>query len=82
MCSFTETLTAQDGDFADPSYAWTGYTLTPQTVTIGDNTTATIGLTNNYTRQSRAPCASSRTSSAPVTPVAPIGAFHRRLRLR
>ncbi|MEP6560884.1 MAG: DUF5979 domain-containing protein, partial [Nakamurella sp.] len=50
VCAFTETLGAQDGDFSDPSYAWSGYTLSPQTVTIGDNTTATSVLTNTYTR--------------------------------
>ena len=24
VCSFTETLAVQDGDFSDPSYVWTG----------------------------------------------------------
>ena len=51
VCTFTETLTAQPGDFADPSYVWRGATVTPTTVTIGASTTVTLGVTNTYTRQ-------------------------------
>lgn len=50
LCTFTETLTAQDGDFGDPSYAWSGSTVTPTSVTIGDNTTGTLTVTNTYVR--------------------------------
>ena len=51
MCSFTETLTQQDGDFSDPSYAWTGSAAAPASVTIGDNTTAAVTITNSYARE-------------------------------
>ena len=51
VCTFTETLTAQPGDFADPSYVWAGATIDPPTVTIGDNTTAEVTMTNTYTRE-------------------------------
>ncbi|WP_420122595.1 DUF5979 domain-containing protein, partial [Nakamurella sp.] len=50
VCTFTETLTAQDGDFGDPSYAWSGDTVDPTAVTIGDNTTAGLTITNTYVR--------------------------------
>ena len=52
VCSFTETLAVQDGDFSDPSYVWvTPPTIAPTSVTIGDGTTATARITNTYTRQ-------------------------------
>ena len=51
VCTFTETLATQPGDFADPSYVWTGSAVSPTTVTIGDSTTATATITNTYTRQ-------------------------------
>ena len=51
VCSFTETLTDNAGDFSDPSYVWTGFTVSPTTVTIGDGTTATVTLTNTYVRE-------------------------------
>ena len=50
-CTFTETLVAQPGDFADPSYVWSGSTVTPASVTIGADTTVTVGVTNTYTRR-------------------------------
>ncbi|MET0863419.1 MAG: DUF5979 domain-containing protein, partial [Nakamurella sp.] len=50
VCTFDENLTAQEGDFADPSYSWSGRTFSPASITIGDNTTATVELTNTYTR--------------------------------
>ena len=51
VCSFSETLTTQPGDFADPSYAWTGSAIAPTSVTIGDGTTASITVTNTYARE-------------------------------
>ena len=51
VCSFTETLTQQDGDFSDPSYAWTGSAAAPTIVTIGDNSTAAVTITNSYARE-------------------------------
>src|SRR5664279_3697900 len=51
VCSFTETLTQQHGDFSDPSYAWTGSAAAPTSVTIGDNTTAAVTITNSYARE-------------------------------
>ena len=51
VCTFTETLTTQPGDFADPSYVWTGSAVNPTSVTIGDSTTATATITNTFTRQ-------------------------------
>ncbi len=50
VCTFSETLTAQAGDFGDPSYAWSGYTVTPTSVTIGDGATAQVGIINTYER--------------------------------
>ncbi|HEY5114430.1 MAG TPA: DUF5979 domain-containing protein, partial [Nakamurella sp.] len=51
VCAFTETLTQQDGDFSDPSYAWTGSAVAPASVTIGNNTTAAVTITNSYARE-------------------------------
>ena len=51
VCSFTETLTTQPGDFIDPSYVWAGSSLSPASVTIGDGTTVGVTPTNTYTRQ-------------------------------
>jgi uncharacterized repeat protein (TIGR01451 family) len=48
VCSFTETLTEQPGDFIDPSYTWSGSAFSPATVTIGADTTASVTLTNAY----------------------------------
>ena len=40
VCTFAETLTTQPGDFADPSYVWSGVgTFAPPTVTIGQDAT-------------------------------------------
>lgn len=52
VCTFTETLATQPGDFAgnDPSYSWTGSAFSPTSVTIGDGTVATVTVTNSYTR--------------------------------
>ena len=43
--------TEQPGDFVDPSYAWSGSTLSPTTVTIAADTTSTVTLTNTYIRE-------------------------------
>ena len=51
VCTFTETLTTQPGDFADPSYVWTGSAVNPTSVTIANSTTATATITNTFTRQ-------------------------------
>ena len=51
VCTLTETLTNNAGDFSDPSYVWTGFTVSPTTVTIGDGTTANVTMTNTYIRQ-------------------------------
>ncbi len=51
VCTFTETLATQPGDFADPSYVWTGSAVSPTTVTVADSTTATATITNTFTRQ-------------------------------
>ena len=51
VCTFTETLTTQPGDFADPSYVWTGSAVSPTSVTIANSTTATATITNTFTRQ-------------------------------
>ena len=48
VCSFTETQTAQGGDFADASFAWDGYTFAPATVTVGNNTTVSSVVTNFF----------------------------------
>ncbi|MDY0908519.1 DUF5979 domain-containing protein [Microbacterium sp. CFBP9034] len=45
-----ETLATEAGDFADPSYAWQGYTVAPATATIAANATATLGVTNTFIR--------------------------------
>lgn len=50
VCTFSETLTAQDGDFGDPSYAWSGSTVDPTSVIIGDTTTTGLTVTNSYVR--------------------------------
>ncbi len=50
-CTLTETLTAEPGDFIDPSYAWTTPTIAPATFTIGAGTTATATITNNFVRR-------------------------------
>ncbi|MGB8382602.1 MAG: DUF5979 domain-containing protein, partial [Dermatophilaceae bacterium] len=51
VCTFAEALTVQPGDFADPSFVWDSATIAPQTVTIGDNTTVEVTLTNTYKRE-------------------------------
>lgn len=52
VCSITESLTAQAGDFADPSYVWVNPpAISPSTVTVGANTTSAVTVTNTYTRQ-------------------------------
>jgi uncharacterized repeat protein (TIGR01451 family) len=51
VCTFTEALTTQPGDFSDASYAWTGSSFSPASVTIGDNTTAAVTVTNTYVRE-------------------------------
>lgn len=51
VCTFTEALTTQVGDFSDPSYVWSGSVLNPTSVTIGVNTTAAVTLTNTYKRE-------------------------------
>ena len=52
VCTFAETLTTQPGDFADPSYVWSGAgAFAPPTVTIGQEATATVTLTNTYVRE-------------------------------
>ncbi len=52
VCTFTETLTNQPGDFADPSYVWSGAgVFAPPTVTIGQEATSTVTLTNTYVRE-------------------------------
>lgn len=52
VCTLGETLTQQPGDFGDPSYAWVQPpTVAPASVTIGDNTTAAVTITNTYTRE-------------------------------
>ena len=51
VCTFTEDQSAKDGDFADPSYVWAGYTVSPTSVTIGANATADVTITNRYNRE-------------------------------
>ena len=51
VCTFAETLTNNEGDFSDPSYVWSGFSVTPSTVTIGDGTTGSVTLTNTYIRE-------------------------------
>ncbi|GAA1980150.1 DUF5979 domain-containing protein [Microbacterium pumilum] len=51
VCSFSETLTTQPDDFADPSYAWTGSAIAPTSVTIGDGASTSITVTNTYARE-------------------------------
>ena len=51
VCTLSETLTRQPTDFSDPSYVWTTATIAPTSITIGDSTTATATITNNFTRQ-------------------------------
>ncbi len=51
VCTFTESLTAQTGDFADASYVWGTPTVSPESITVGVATTASVTLTNPYTRQ-------------------------------
>ena len=46
-----ETLTSNEGDFSDPSYVWTGFSVTPTTVTIGDGTTANGDADQTYVRE-------------------------------
>ncbi|TDT30873.1 DUF5979 domain-containing protein [Naumannella halotolerans] len=49
-CSFTETQQTLPGDFADASYEWDGYTVSPPTVTVGANGTAAATITNYFVR--------------------------------
>jgi hypothetical protein len=51
VCSFTETLNVEDGDFVDPSLVWDTSSFLPQTVTIGDNTTVETTVTNTYKQE-------------------------------
>ena len=51
VCSFTETQTAQAGDFLDASYAWDGYAFSPTTVTVGNNTTVSTTVTNYFVQR-------------------------------
>ncbi|MFZ1286350.1 MAG: DUF5979 domain-containing protein, partial [Candidatus Phosphoribacter sp.] len=51
VCSFSETLTAAVGDFADPSYVWGGVTFSPSSVTIGERSTVEVTVTNTYLRE-------------------------------
>lgn len=50
VCTFTEDLTAQDGDFADASFSWTGHTFEPASVTIPADGVASTTVTNTFTR--------------------------------
>lgn len=50
VCSFTENLAAQAGDFADGSYRWSTHAFSPVTVTIGVGGTASTTVTNNHVR--------------------------------
>lgn len=45
-----ETLSPASGDFADASYRWDGYSVAPATVTVPVGGTATLGVTNRFTR--------------------------------
>ncbi|MEU1970280.1 DUF5979 domain-containing protein [Microbacterium sp. NPDC019599] len=51
VCTFSETLTTQPGDFSDPSYAWTGSSIAPASVTIGVDANAAVTVTNTYARE-------------------------------
>ena len=51
VCTFAETPpTTQPGDFSDPSYAWTGTSVTPPVV-IAKDQTSSITITNTYARE-------------------------------
>jgi uncharacterized repeat protein (TIGR01451 family) len=52
VCTFSETLTTQPGDFADPSYVWVPpSTVSPASITVADGTTAAVTVTNSYARE-------------------------------
>ncbi|OFE16549.1 hypothetical protein BA895_02850 [Humibacillus sp. DSM 29435] len=52
QCAFSENLQPQDGDFGGPSYVWnTPPTITPSSVVIGANATASVTVGNSYTRE-------------------------------
>jgi len=50
-CTFSETLASQPGDFSDPSYAWTGSSIAPTSVTVGDGASTQVTVTNTYARE-------------------------------
>lgn len=50
QCTFTETLTAQSGDFRDTSLRWDGNSWSPATVTITPDGIARATVTNYFAR--------------------------------
>ena len=51
ICTLSETLTTNPGDFADPSYEWTGKSFSTNPVTIVAGTPVAVTVTNTYARQ-------------------------------
>ncbi|WP_243074349.1 DUF5979 domain-containing protein [Microbacterium sp. SS28] len=51
VCTFSESLTSQSGDFSDPSFAWTGSSIAPASITVGVDATAAVTVTNTYARE-------------------------------
>ena len=49
VCTFSETLTTQPGDFSDPAASWVGGTFTPTSATVPANGTTSVNVTNAYT---------------------------------
>lgn len=49
VCTFTETLAAQPGDFADVSYVWSGWSAEPSSLTVAEGARAVV--TNAYVRE-------------------------------
>ncbi len=51
VCALSETLTSQAGDFADPSLAWDGHSISSASVTIVANAGRSSTVTNFFTKQ-------------------------------
>jgi hypothetical protein len=49
ICTFSETLTTQLGDFADPAAGWTGTTFSPAAALIVAGSPVAVTVTNTYT---------------------------------
>ncbi|MDQ6527262.1 DUF5979 domain-containing protein [Nocardioides sp. LHD-245] len=49
-CTFTETLSAKPGDFADGSYGWDGNGFAPASVTVAAGQTTSTTVTNHFKR--------------------------------